>query len=176
MSTFTARRVIAAARRVLPVFLPAALCALLLVTGSCGDSSRVAYSRFVSLNPAGWENSEYCVYRMADASDRTFADTTARYDIIVTVRHNTRYPFNNLWLVLESATPADSVKSSKVNLRLAGGSGTWRGHSMQGIYEFSDTVARNVSLTRDNVLSLRHDMPEPEIAGLLDMGLTIVRH
>lgn len=176
MHTFTARRVIVATRRVLPAFLPAALCALMLITGSCGDSSKVAYSRFVSLNPAGWENSEYCVYRMADASNRTFTDTAARYDIIVTVRHNTRYRFNNLWLVLESSTPADSVKSSKINLRLAGESGTWRGHSMQGIYEFSDTVARNVKLTHDNVLSLRHDMPEPEIAGLLDMGLTVVQH
>lgn len=111
---------------------------------------------------------------MADADSSALADAGRRFDIILTVRHNTDYPYNNLWILVEKAVSPDSVVSSKVNLTLANTSGSWRGHGMQGLYEFSDTVMRGVPLSSADVLSVRHDMPVTTLPGILDIGVTAV--
>lgn len=151
-------------------------CLSVILFHSCTDSGDVVYSNFVDVNPKGWGNGEYCVYRLSEVDKANFAIKSAKYDLIITIRHNTRYPFNNLWIVLESPiVVGDSVKSDKINLQLASKSGNWRGHGMQGLYEFSDTIKRNMTLKSDDIISLRHDMPETDIPGIIDVGLTIIR-
>lgn len=148
---------------------------LSVVAASCDSGSSPAYSRFVGIDPDGWENSEYCVYRMTEGDSLALAKPGARFDLIVTVRHTTAYPYNNLWIVLEKSSPTDSLSTSgKVNLRLADTSGSWLGHGMQGLYEFSDTVMRGVAMSPMDILSVRHDMPESSLPGILDMGITVV--
>lgn len=148
--------------------------AMLAAMASCVGGDEPVYSRFVTVDPKGWDNSEYCVFRMSDADSSVLADVAARYDIILTVRHNTDYPYNNLWILFEKAVSPDSVVSAKVNLTLANTSGSWRGHGMQGLYEFSDTVMHAVPLSSADVLSVRHDMPVASVPGILDIGVAAV--
>jgi hypothetical protein len=56
----------------------------------------VSYSQFVDIDPDGWFSGQYFVFD-TDVPDSTiFLNTSARYDVIITVRHNTAYPYNNL--------------------------------------------------------------------------------
>lgn len=160
-------------RMYLTVLVVMTLSSLLTIT-SCVGSDSPKYSRFVSIDPDGWTNSEYCVFRLSEADSAAFVSPSRRYDVILSVRHTTDYPYNNLWIVLEKPVTPDSILSSKVNLRLADPSGSWRGHGMQGLYEFSDTVIRGMALSSHDVISVRHDMPETSLPGLIDLGLTIV--
>ncbi len=163
--------------------LPRSVCLILLALmqmsvvaalNSCVGSDSPEYSRFVSIDPEGWKNNEYCVFRLAEVDSSRFSSASRLYDVIISVRHTTDYPYNNLWIVLEKSVTPDSVFTSKVNLRLADPSGSWHGHGMQGLYEFSDTVIRGIPLSSNDVISVRHDMPVTSLPGLLDLGVTVV--
>lgn len=153
----------------------AAVCAVTLLLCACGDSGHTVYSRFTDVNPRKWNNTEYCVFPLSDAPAHTFADSLTRYDVILTVRHNTDFPYNNLWIALDRTYGLDSVVTEKVNLRLADASGSWSGHAMQGLYEFSDTVMRRTRFSADDVIALRHDMPQTSVPGIVDIGVTLVK-
>ncbi len=154
--------------------LAAVVVLLLTALGACSRFDRVRYSRFVNLNPSGWEATEQCVFDLADDS-AAFSDPAARYDMIVTVRHTTAFPYNNLWLKFEELTRADTIVTTRQELSLTSPSGSWRGKGVQGIYEFSDTIRHGIMLFPGYTLSITHDMPARTVPGLLDIGLTIER-
>lgn len=151
-----------------------AVCAAALSVGSCGDASRTAYSRFVSVDAGKWNNTEYCYFPLDEAPAHTFSDSLQRYDLVLTVRHNTDFPYNNLWIVLDRTFGLDSISTEKVNLRLADESGNWRGHAMQGLYEFSDTIMRKAAFSSADMIALHHDMPQTIVPGIVDIGVTLV--
>lgn len=147
-----------------------ALCCL----NSCTGKTPPIYTHFVNIDPDGWHSGEYCVYDMADADSLTLADTKRNYDILLTVRHTTDYPYNDLWLEIERPTKADSISSHKIEIELSDPNGSWKGKGMQGIYEFSDTLVKGVKLSPEDVLTLKHDMPVASLPGILDLGLIII--
>lgn len=135
--------------------------------------NKVKYSRFVALDPEGWMKMQQCMFDLSEDDSLRFADPRARYNLIVTVRHTTAFPYNNLWLNFDELTPADTLRSSAVELSLTTPSGAWKGHAVQGIYEFTDTVRRAVPLYPGYILYIRHDMPAETLPGILDLGLTV---
>ena len=156
--------------------LPAVLLAFLFscFMFSCSKKSSPVYSHFVNVDKDGWENGEYCIFNIVDGAHDVSEFKNKRYDILLTLRHTTDYPYNNLWVVFEEAVTPDSVIISKYNLKLASSSGSWLGHGSHGIYEFTDTLSRNISLSPSAVFSLRHDMPVSSLPGILDVGLTVI--
>lgn len=141
---------------------------------SCGKREMPVYSQFVNVNPDGWEAGEYLIYNLSDGDSTFLRSNSNRYDVIMTVRHTTDYPYNNLWLVIDRTSGPELISSSKTELRLAEHGGSWRGKGIQGIYEFSDTVFRGIPLSSDEVISVRHDMPVSSLPGVLDLGMTVI--
>ena len=62
-------------------------------------------------------------------------DTTALYNIYVTLRHTHTYNYNNIWLNVNYQLPGDTVKQQRVDIPLADNSKGWLGTGMDDIYE-----------------------------------------
>lgn len=63
-------------------------------------------------------------------------DTAAPYQLVFLVRHTDNYPYNNIWLMMETQSPGDTVfQKMKVELQLAAATGQWLGRGMGELYE-----------------------------------------
>lgn len=68
-------------------------------------------------------------------------DTAAAYQLLFLVRHTDNYPFNNIWLQLETKSPGDTVfHKMKVEVPLAAPTGRWLGRGMGELYEQSVAI------------------------------------
>lgn len=69
------------------------------------------------------------------AVDFTITDTTALYNIYITLRHTYAYKYNNIWLNLQYTLPGDSLKQQKVDVLLGDNQkGEWLGTGMDDLF------------------------------------------
>lgn len=93
----------------LPAFLFAA----------CGEN--FIFEKTLEIPETGWTHSGPLAF------DFSVADTAARYDVLLDVRHSLEFGFQNLYVQFHTAFPSGEVKSQVVSLELAGQSGIWNG-------------------------------------------------
>lgn len=74
-------------------------------------------------------------------------DTTVPYQAYVIFRHNNQYKYNNIWVNLYAAGPADSVQKLALELPLASKEG-WLGIGMDDIFEHRIRVGNEVERFR----------------------------
>ncbi len=72
----------------------------------------------------------------------TIADTTARYNVFVVLRHGDAYHFNNLWINITTIPPGDTAQTVRANLKL-GDNQKWLGNSIDDIVEHRILINNN---------------------------------
>lgn len=92
------------------------------------------FERNVNIPQQKWERS----FQPAIQLDIT--DTTARYNIYVTLRHTHAYDFNNIWLNITYQLPGDTTKQQRVDIPLADNNKGWLGTGMDDIYEVRQLI------------------------------------
>ena len=73
-----------------------------------------------------------------------WADSAARYDVVLAVRHTADYRFRNLSLVVDLIDSAAHVDRRKVNFILADSHGNWTGAGFGALYQSRVVVAQDV--------------------------------
>lgn len=91
---------------------------LLLV--SCGGPETV-FEQTSELGPAGWA--------YTDSIDFTFpvTDTTAKYDLVLSINHGKTFAYQNFYVWLATHLPDGTVKQQRLSLQLADNFGEWYG-------------------------------------------------
>ena len=97
----------------LPFLLPAFLFA------ACGEN--YIFEKTLDLPENGW------AYEQPLHFDFPIPDTSARYDILLEVRHSKDYGFQNLYVQFHTTFPSGETKSQVVSLELAAKNGIWNG-------------------------------------------------
>lgn len=147
----------------------------MLMLSSCGQDREVVYSRFVDIDPGGWSVEEFCEFNTAEADSSLFADKTARYDVLLAVRHTDDFPYRELYLPAVQSEHVSGLLPDTLKVSLASSGGGWRGVHSKGIYVVSDTLLSDVELPQLYFLRLYHAMPDRKLAGLLSIGVIIER-
>ena len=151
--------------RALLLSMAAALACLIITGCRRGDDSRVAFSAFRPIDPAGWRFTDTLRIPVRGITDTA----TLRGDLAVTVRHSVEYPYSNLWL--EVILPADTAATS---IELADVFGSWHGHGMGLTYELTDTILRDITLSPADTILLHHLMRVDTVPGLEQLGLFFI--
>lgn len=99
---------------------------LFAVFASCKQIN--VYEKTVPFAKHSWEASQQ------PAFDFIIADTTARYNVFVVLRHTDAYHYNNMWMNLTIIPPGDTAQTVKANLKL-GDNKQWLGNSIDDIVE-----------------------------------------
>lgn len=72
---------------------------LIIIALTACDKNRI-YDKFTEIPQAQWEYSQKMPFEVE------IADTLARYNVYVNVRHNDDYPYSNLWVMLYTYLPS----------------------------------------------------------------------
>lgn len=137
----------------------------------CSCRQTDVYNEFNTLPRNGWFKRD--VQRFTPESP----DSTGRYDLYLTLRHNGDYAYRNLWLFV-SYTGADGVqKTDTVNCELADEFGRWSGGGWGSYYQqelLLDDCFRFVG--KEQVVTIQQAMRDDRIRGISDVGIRIAPH
>lgn len=135
---------------------------------SCGQHD--VYNEFNKLPKNGWFKRD--VQRFTPESP----DSTGRYDLFLTLRHNGDYAYRNLWLFV-SYTGADGrQKTDTVNCELADEFGRWSGGGWGSYYQHELLLDNRFRFGRDQVVTIQQAMRDDRIRGISDIGIRIAPH
>lgn len=89
---------------------------------SCG--TKPFYEQVQKINSAGWNYDDVMRFNFE------IKDTTALYDLSLSVQHTNDYPFSNIWLKTITIIPDETKKEAGLELILAETDGQWKGKGM----------------------------------------------
>ena len=130
-------------------------------------STRTVYSEFQPLPTGGWYADSVLSYHFS------ISDTTARYDVLLYERHTQQYPYQNMWLFLETEQGADTIE-----FYLADQRGRWLGNGFGRLREMPVLYAQGLQFAHqgDYVLRIRQGMREERLQGVSDIGVSIEKN
>ncbi len=129
----------------------------------------VVYSEFKDVSPFGWDKDSAVTFTFR------VTDTLQPYNVLLHLRHQDNYPYQNMWFFLTSTNPQGTVTSDTIEFYLADDRGRWLGNGRNGHvsmpvlyeqnYHFADTGAYT--------LSVRHGMRKERLRGVCQVGMEI---
>ncbi len=145
-----------------------------VILSACAEITPVEFSHFDNFGsrgiPDGW------VYDFnpvpADSADMG----RALYDVVLTVRFNSRTSSRNLVLDVEevSLEKMEPV-NSRINLTLFSDEGKPLGTGNLGLFEISDTLHRAVPVYEGYSVAVSSPLPSSETVGINAVGVSLVR-
>ncbi|MCW3462479.1 gliding motility lipoprotein GldH [Chitinophaga nivalis] len=103
-------------------------------------------------------------------------DTANLYDIAVNVRHTDAYPYSNIWVMIGTQYPGDSViKEQRVELQLAELSGKWLGTGLDDIYERRIPIQQKAIFNKPGTyrFTFEQNMRQNPLPHVMNVGLRI---
>ncbi|MGE7773264.1 gliding motility lipoprotein GldH [Chitinophaga caseinilytica] len=103
-------------------------------------------------------------------------DTAYYYNLYVNVRHKDAYPYNNIWLIVSTQLPGDSLpQSRRVELPLADSYGKWLGSGLDDIFEHRIPIQQNAILPRAGTyrFTFEQNMRQDPLPDMLSVGLRV---
>ncbi len=112
--------------------------ALYILTAGCGNPPR--YQEYFNIPGNSWDTGFHPEFHI------DIKDTAAAYQLIFLIRHTDNYPFNNIWLRLDTKAPGDTVfQKLRVEIPLAAPTGQWLGRGMGELYEQHVAINREAN-------------------------------
>ena len=145
--------------------------ALLLATALIGLAScreGIIYHQYREINKEFWGKEEaiYFTFRIDD--------TTTACDILLEVRNDNLYPYQNLWVFCSETSPATSVTQDTLECILADEFGKWHGkgivlHQMS----FPIRTGHTFPARGEYTFAVRHAMRTGHLRGIRNIGLCV---
>lgn len=139
-------------------------CGVLLL----GCNSNALYNHFHSLPSTGWSKDSIAYFVVP------VCDTIVQYNVIVTLRHQSSYPYQNFWMFIDEKSPKGVVSKDTVECYLADDRGKWLGSGFS-VYSMPVLIAHNKRFkSRGNyIFTIRQGMRDDVLPGIDAIGLEI---
>jgi gliding motility-associated lipoprotein GldH len=142
------------------------LCSVLLA----GCQRGVIYTQFVELPQSGWDAQQAITFTP------TITDTITDYQLQLTLRHNDRYPYQNMWMFVEIiqdsllVQPIDTIECYLANER-----GEWQGGGICQ-YELPMIYDNNYRFKNSGTyhISIKQGMRSEQLQGITAIGIKII--
>ncbi len=136
---------------------------------SCDEG--VVYYRFHPIKDSNWNKQATVDFLM----DSLPVDPDTRYDIVLEIVNNNRYPYQNLWLLVQQNIADTSFVSDTVEITLADPQGKWLGKGSAGLYQLSVPYKTSISVdsTRAYLVRIRQAMKDNPLKGIEKVGLLV---
>ena len=138
-----------------------------LLCSACHE--RVVYTTFHSLPLEGWHQDSALTYTAE------ITDSIAQYDMLIVVRHNEEYPYQNLWLFTRSTAPDSTIAIDTLECFLADNSGKWINQSLLSTHEMPLLYMSNIRFPKIGTYTFDvvHGMRDSVLYGISQIGISI---
>ena len=147
------------------------LAILTLVISAC-SRNEVAYTASHSIDPAGWHQDSVVAFAVP------VEDTVASYEVVVSLRTNNAYPYQNLYTFRSIASERGTELADTAEYPLADATGRWLGSGV-GELKTHDFVLRNQPLrfrkTGVYTFAFAQGIRDTLLPGIEDIVLTLNR-
>lgn len=123
----------------------------------------IIYDSAITLPISGWHTDSACSFEV------NVTDTVSTYDLFVYVRHTDKYPFQNMWL---------TVNSDTIEFYLANQYGKWLGNNKGRLTEMPVIYQTDYSFPHSGVYTfdIRQIMRDDVLRGVNDVILKVQKH
>lgn len=137
---------------------------------SCSNEE-VVFQKAVEFPAEGWDKDNAALFQY-EASD-----TVGRYDIVVDLRNDGSYAYQNFWLFVRSFSPDSALYSDTLECVLADNQGRWIGEGSGSMRHLPVMFLSDVKFPKAGLYSfeLTQGMREDVLRGIHDIGLRIVK-
>lgn len=149
-----------------------ALAFLLLLSvliSSCNKN--VVYSKYISFDNNEWFSKNKVTF------DVDIEDLQSFNDVSIMVRHADAYPYNNLFLFLETKYPDGKTTRDTLECILANSKGEWLGNGAGDIYDMTIPLKKNVRfpLKGKYQFTFEQAMRTDPLPLIMDIGFEVKR-
>ncbi|WP_160712159.1 gliding motility lipoprotein GldH [Chitinophaga solisilvae] len=151
---------------------------ILVLAAACKPLKMDAYEKNLEIPGHDWAYD----YKPSFEVNIQPEDTASLYDIYVNVRHTDAYPYSNMWLLVGTTYPGDSIpKDQRVELPLADISGKWSGTGTSGIIKHDDIIEHRVPIQHNAIFNkpgtykftFEQNMRQNPLPHVMNVGLRI---
>ncbi len=126
------------------------------------------YYQYQAIKETAWEKDKTYYFTFS------ITDNSYPYSIILDIRNNNKYPYQNLWLFCDEEPPIGAMVKDTIECILADEFGKWYGHGIS-LYESSFPIRENYTFPYPGqyTFSFRQGMRDSVIIGIQEIGLHI---
>lgn len=153
-------------------FMRKTILILLTIIGVCTACQRnEIYNEFHSFSTDGWHQDSVLRYSI------DITDSLAKYDILITLRHNNTYPYQNMWMFVDEWYGGLLLNRDTIECDMADAYGRWFG---AGVSTFElpllYTTSHPFAQTGEYVFTIQQGMRTEYLRGISNVGLQVVKH
>lgn len=143
--------------------------AILIFMSACGPHS--FYDNTKNLPGDVWKSDQVVRF------DVNLEDTNSICKFYLNLRHKTDYRYSNLFLFINTTFPDGREARDTVECILADPSGKWLGKGISNIRDNQILLRRGIRFQQQGtyIFEFEQAMREPELQGIMDIGLRIVK-
>ncbi|MDZ7879011.1 MAG: gliding motility lipoprotein GldH [Saprospiraceae bacterium] len=147
-----------------------ALMVIMACLSSACNKEKILFEKEYAWQDATWRHSDTLNFAF------DIADTMALYDIVLTVKHNTDYPYQNIYSQIFTKFPTGERSKQLINVDLADNTGKWNGESSGKTRSYSVDIQQNAffNQTGKHVITLEQFMRTDDLARIESVALRIV--
>lgn len=136
-----------------------------IILTACG--SKTAYLHFESLPSAAWHQDSVLCFPIATE------DTAAGYDILLHIRHTNYYPYQNMWLFVNTLQ-GETSHTDTLEIYLADDRGAWLGNGRNGLISMPVLYDTQRRIGSDTLyISIQQGMRDSVLQGVQDVGVEV---
>ena len=144
------------------------IAAVVLIVTSCQERPVLPHSDFKHLPLHGWQRTLPLTFTPE------YDDSTARYELVLAVRHDNAYPYRNLSLVVDVIAADSTLNRRTVDMTVADAYGNWTGGGFGALYQDQIVIARDVAPANAASVIVWQAMEGCDtLQGLADMGIIV---
>ena len=132
------------------------------------DSGRV-YKKYTGIPEYVWNRDNVVVFRPE------IKDDTSTYNVILTVRHSTMYPYRNILVNVEQISPSGESENKEFNVFLRDDNNSFLGEGAGDIWDYEEIIEKNKIFNEpgEYTFKVRHLMTEDQVPFMMEIGLII---
>jgi len=152
-------------RKFIPLFM------LVLIYCSCQKNSY--YQNVKPISQSGWKVDQKVYFR-----DTLMPSDPEHFHLEIELRHNTLYPYQNIWLYIETKCSDGTARTDSINWTLAEPNGKWLGTGWGSLYNSSYRlpdikVRKTAGKRRWFSIDIQHGMKDKILNGIENVGIKI---
>jgi gliding motility-associated lipoprotein GldH len=136
---------------------------------SCNHDTVV--SEYKDVPDSGWNKDSVMIFKV------NITDDTQQFNVLVNIRHESNYPYQNFWMFIAEKNPAGLVIRDTVECFLADNRGKWLGKGLSSIYTMPVLINKGKRFAPKGIYTyeIKQGMRDDLLIGIKNIGFEIIK-